>query len=178
VNLSNDVNLTEHITLDSQIMVSLTQTPSTPTQALKTHHILIIENAMGKQSIPLSYATYSIGRDQRNTIRIQDPGISRRHLILFRVPIDNRQYIYRVIDGDANGKASLNGITVNGVAVAQKDLASGDQISLGESTSIIYHIQRMTEEEYQWYFNRQDIKHRSIQTAPLDPITTLVAMLP
>ena len=71
----------------------------------------------------------------------------------------------------------MNGITVNGVPCSQKDLAQGDKIRLGEVTCITYLIQTMTEDDYNWYFNRQDTKYRSIQEESIDPTQTMTTIL-
>ena len=164
-------------------MSSLSLTAQTPAPTLTSrpatqeYHILIIEDLKGKRSIPLSYATYSLGRDSTNTIQLQDPAVSRQHFLLLRVPSATRKYIYRVVDGDVNGKVSLNGITVNGNACKQKNLVPGDIIHLGEVVRIKYHIQPMTQEEYNWYFNRKDTQYRSIQEEALDPVGTMTTIL-
>ena len=149
---------------------------SSPSTA-QDYHILMIEDLQGKRSIPLSYATYSLGRDSSNTIQIQDPAVSRQHCLLLRFPLANRQYIYRVVDGDINGKVSLNGITVNGVTCKQKNLVPGDTIQLGEVVRIKYHIQPMIQKEYDGYFNRKDTQYRSIQEEALDPTSTMNTIL-
>ncbi len=157
--------------------ISTAQPESNVLAEQQDYHILIIEDFQGKQSIPLSYATYSVGRDPSNTIRIQDSAASRHHLILFRVPRPNRKYVYRVVDGDASGKASLNGITVNGLPCKQQELKSGDIIGLGEVTRIQYLIQSMTPKQFAWYFDSKNTAYRSIQETVLDPTATMTTIL-
>ena len=151
--------------------------PPASDQEKQTYHVLIIEDFQGKRAIPLTYATYSVGRDERNTIVIQDPAVSRHHIILIRMPLPNRQYCYRVVDGDANGKPSLNGIMLNNAPCKKKDLEPGDNIRLGEVTSITYHLQQMTPDEFEYYFKQKEMEYRSIQEEATDPVGTMTTIL-
>ena len=159
-------------------MPSSLTAPQASAQANKQkYHVLIVEDLQGKRSIPLSYATYSLGRDASNSIQLHDRAASRHHLILIRMPLPNNEYLYRAVDGDANGKASLNGIVINGTPRQTRDLISGDEIRVGEITTIRYMLQRLTDEEFEWYFSRQDQSYRSIQESISDPITTMTTIL-
>ena len=93
------------------------------------------------------------------------------------MPLPNREYMYRVVDGDANGKRSLNGITVNDVSCVKADLKADDVIKIGEVTSIRYMVQILTAEEFEWYFNGKDTAYRSIQESISDPTSTMTTIL-
>jgi len=66
---------------------------------------------------------FAIGREASNDAQLHDTEISRRHAEIRR---DGRRYILRDL-------GSSNGSFVNGRAVAEHSLASGDQIQLGRT---------------------------------------------
>jgi hypothetical protein len=53
---------------------------------------------------------YSIGRDPRCDIRLFSQFVSRRHATLVRLPREDGSSFYRIVDGDAKGKPSANGL--------------------------------------------------------------------
>jgi DNA-binding SARP family transcriptional activator len=65
----------------------------------------------------------TIGRHRENTLAIADANISRRHAVI------------QLVDGDfvLTDLGSTNGTFVNGVAVAEHRLVSGDDIRLGDT---------------------------------------------
>jgi len=78
-------------------------------------HFLVIEDKQGKRIIALEATTCSIGRDSTNSIVLHSKLVSRQHAILLRVTIPaTTNYLFRLIDGDLQGKRSTNGMTVNG----------------------------------------------------------------
>ena len=73
--------------------------------------------------IPLKYREISVGRSERNDLRLVEQNISRKHAVL---KIENG--ILQIED-----LSSSNGISVNGKKVfKQKSLQSGDIISIGD----------------------------------------------
>ena len=50
------------------------------------------------------------------------------------------KYVFRLIDGNASGKPSLNGFTVNGEKCAVRDLQDGDRIIFAEAIEVTYEI--------------------------------------
>ena len=64
----------------------------------------------------------SIGRDPSNQIVVNDPSVSRRHCRLSRMA-------GRVTITDLG---SLNGTTLNGLPVDEKELTNGDQVGVGD----------------------------------------------
>jgi hypothetical protein len=78
------------------------------------------------QRYPLGDEPMIIGRLPECTVVLSDPNVSRRHAELRRV-------------GDAvvlTDLGSTNGTRVNGVAVREQHLASGDEITVGSTTLI------------------------------------------
>lgn len=105
------------------------------------HHILTIYESSQTRDILLDRLTFSIGRDPLNAIAIDHRGISRQHAILFRMPAAiPGEYLYRLVDGNASGQFSRNGIMVNGIRTKEKDLQPGDQILFGSVVSAEYKI--------------------------------------
>ena len=102
-------------------------------------HLLVIKNQGNQRIINLESATYSIGRDEKNSIVLDSPKISRCHATLLRITIpgtDSHQF--RIIDGDLNGKRSRNGIEVNNKSCFSYDLQDGDVITFYEGTTACY----------------------------------------
>lgn len=102
------------------------------------HHILLIEEQQDRV-ILLDSERYLIGRSDANEIVLNRDPISREHAILLRVPVSNEQkFIYRLIDGDAEGKPSTNGIFVNGQRHRSYDLFNDDVISFAGVVNALY----------------------------------------
>lgn len=59
----------------------------------KIRHLLVIQDLEGQRIIPLEGATYSIGRDSRNSIVLNSKVVSRQHAILLRVTIPDSKTI-------------------------------------------------------------------------------------
>jgi len=104
------------------------------------HHLLVIEDKQGKRTIALEAATCSIGRDPSNSIALNSNLVSRQHAILLRLTTpDSARYLFRLIDGNLQGKRSTNGMTVNGKRCAAHDLRHGDIIVFGGDVRARYY---------------------------------------
>ncbi|NJL47500.1 MAG: EAL domain-containing protein [Leptolyngbyaceae cyanobacterium SM2_5_2] len=90
---------------------------------------LLIWDGKRRQTFPLTGNFYTIGRDIEADIRLFSKGVSRYHASLIWL---NRQYY--IVDGDADGHASTNGLLVNGQAVKESYLELGDIISFCQDT--------------------------------------------
>lgn len=114
-------------------------------------HFLMIEESHGTRSVHLTSLTYSLGRSSKNTIVLPSSSISREHALLLRMPSQEPgKYLFRLIDGNASGKPSLNGFTVNGDKCSVRDLKNGDQIVFGGTIEVSYVIRPahvLTEED-------------------------------
>jgi pSer/pThr/pTyr-binding forkhead associated (FHA) protein len=139
-------------------------------------HVLIIYDQPEPRQFLLKSATYSIGRDKHNSIVIPNRGISRQHALLLRMPLpEQRGYRYRILDGNASGKASLNGISINGVTCTNCDLMPGDKILIGGLVQIEYQVLSIpTSGKYFDYLKIQDPAYQSIKAKSVNPSETFV----
>jgi len=76
---------------------------------------------------PLTRATTVLGRGSDVDIRIDDPGVSRRHCEISTAPI-----------ATARDLGSTNGTLVNGQRIAEVELTDGAVIQIG-STELVFH---------------------------------------
>ncbi|NJK51264.1 PAS domain S-box protein [Candidatus Gracilibacteria bacterium] len=103
-------------------------------------HLLVIEDEREKRTIVLGEATCSIGRDLSNSIVLNSSSISRHHALLLRVTQPNKKHhVFRLIDGDWQGKRSANGMKVNGRSCLSHDLQHGDEIIFGSDVRARYY---------------------------------------
>lgn len=104
------------------------------------NHLLIIEDDQGLKEFNLDGPVYSIGRDPRCDIRLFSQFVSRRHATLVRLPREDGSAYYRIVDGDAKGKPSANGILINGHKIPAHDLRNEDEIVFGPQVRAIYYL--------------------------------------
>ncbi|MFE4106324.1 EAL domain-containing protein [Almyronema epifaneia] len=103
-------------------------------------HFLILEEQQDQRVVYLEKCVYSIGRSSKNSIVFSAKSISRYHAHLYRVKQNqDNTYIFRIVDGDLQGKRSTNGLTVNGQPCFSKTLEHGDVIQLSQKTCIRYY---------------------------------------
>ena len=76
-------------------------------------HFLIIEDDKGRQEVLLREPTYSMGRSQHCDIRLRSQFVSRHHATLYRRIGEDGSSYYRIVDGDFQGKRSVNGLLIN-----------------------------------------------------------------
>ncbi|MCW6034671.1 FHA domain-containing protein [Spirulina subsalsa FACHB-351] len=115
------------------------------TAKLHQEHLLIIEDDKGRRSVPLIEASYSIGRDQSCDIRLSSQFVSRRHAILNRRLQADGTSFYEIVDGDENGKRSVNGLLINGVKLQDQtnhSLQHGDEVVFGPQVFAIYQVRQ------------------------------------
>ncbi|MGF1489951.1 MAG: FHA domain-containing protein [Prochloraceae cyanobacterium] len=92
-------------------------------------HLLAIDLEEKRQTIELTKDIYTIGRSPQCSIFIDYQIISRHHATLIRTKNkDDRLFGYSILDGNLNGKKSLNGIFVNGTYQLSCQLKDGDII--------------------------------------------------
>jgi pSer/pThr/pTyr-binding forkhead associated (FHA) protein len=108
-------------------------------------HLLIIEDDQGRKEFTLDRSLYSIGR-RDSDITLVSQFVSRRHATLVRLARDdkNHSYYYRIVDGDAKGKPSANGLMINGRRMPAHDLKNEDEIVFGPQVRAIYYLLRDT----------------------------------
>lgn len=119
----------------------MTEYPKTVTESdRQIHHLLVVEDSQGKHTIALEAGTCSIGRDSANSIVLNSNLVSRQHAILLRVTTpDNAAYLFRIIDGNLQGKRSRNGLVINGKRCFSHDLRHGDVVVFGGDVRARYY---------------------------------------
>lgn len=119
----------------------------------KLRHLLVIQDQSGRRIINLQANTYTIGRHPSNTIVLKSPMVSRQHAVLLRVcDPSTGHYFFRLIDGDLQGKPSLNGLTVNGVRCQSRILQHRDLIIFGGDVRARYHaLSNLSESSFRRY---------------------------
>ena len=117
----------------------------------KIRHLLSVEDPEGLRMIYLEAATYSLGRDPKNSIVLRSKSVSRQHAMLLRVTApEQEQYFFRIIDGSFTGKRSTNGIFVNGHRCSARDLHHGDFIEFGDLAQATYYaVSNLTNRDFQ-----------------------------
>ncbi|MCC5639308.1 FHA domain-containing protein [Nostoc sp. CHAB 5844] len=122
-------------------------------------HLLILEDDQGRKEFPLENSVYSIGRDRDCNIRLVSQFVSRRHATLVRLPREqnSHSYYYRIVDGDAKGKPSANGLMINGRKIPAHDLKNEDEIVFGPQVRAIYYLLRNTQRSGQTDSSEYDI---------------------
>jgi pSer/pThr/pTyr-binding forkhead associated (FHA) protein len=137
-------------------------------------HVLVIEYPDYEQAIHLEAVAYSIGRDVSNAIVLDVDTLSRQHAILLRVPDPaTRSYSYRLVDGNATGRASANGVFVNGQRCSIHALGDGDHISFGRKIRARYRRLKMEQNEFSEYL--KSIDYQSLKAKQIDSKATLVS---
>ncbi|MBD2451286.1 FHA domain-containing protein [Nostoc sp. FACHB-152] len=123
------------------------------------NHLLILEDDQGRKEFPLENSVYSIGRDRDCNIRLVSQFVSRRHATLVRLPREHnsQSYYYRIVDGDAKGKPSANGLMINGRKMPAHDLKNEDEIVFGPQVRAIYYLLRNTQRAGQTDSSEYDI---------------------
>lgn len=105
----------------------------------KLSNILIVEDSKGRREIVLSRSVYSIGRDPKCDIRLSSQFVSRHHATLVQLPKDDDSFYYRIVDGNLKGKASANGMLINGRKLLAHDLKNEDEIIFGPQAGAVYY---------------------------------------
>jgi pSer/pThr/pTyr-binding forkhead associated (FHA) protein len=104
------------------------------------HHLLIIQDDKGERSFPLYGERYSIGRDADCDIQLISQFVSRHHAMLQQHLRDDGSHYYEIIDGDAEGQRSSNGLLINGRKRRSRSLENKDEVVFGPQARVIYHF--------------------------------------
>ena len=102
--------------------------------------LLIIKDNQGRREISLEKEQYSLGRDPNSDIRIFSEFISRQHALLVRYQREDGSPYYQIIDGNAKGKRSANGLWINGRKLLFHNLQDEDEIVLGSDVGAKYYL--------------------------------------
>jgi pSer/pThr/pTyr-binding forkhead associated (FHA) protein len=103
----------------------------------REEHILIVTDGKGHREVRLQDQIYSLGRSAQCNILLQSQFVSRHHATLVRRQEEDHYY-YRIIDGDSEGKNSVNGLLINGKKVRFHDLKPGDRVVFGPQVEAVY----------------------------------------
>ncbi|MEH2460456.1 EAL domain-containing protein [Nostoc sp.] len=143
----------------------------------KIRHLLVIQDLEGQRTVPLQETTYSLGRHPANTIVLASRSVSMQHAILLRVTVpETDQYGFQIIDGNYKGKASTNGLFVNGTKCFSHNLRNGDIIAFGsnQAQAKYYAISNLSEEAFSEAHDVEDLSgFLSEQASPANPFQTL-----
>ncbi|MGF1991216.1 MAG: EAL domain-containing protein [Nostoc sp. ZfuVER08] len=143
----------------------------------KIRHLLVIQDLQGRRTVPLREATYSLGRHSANTIVLASRSVSMQHAILLRVTVpETEQYGFQIIDGNYKGKASTNGLFVNGERCYSHNLKHGDAIFFGsnQAQAKYYAISNLSEQAFCESSEIEDLSSfLSEQAEPANPFQTL-----
>ncbi|MBD2246861.1 EAL domain-containing protein [Nostoc sp. FACHB-888] len=143
----------------------------------KIRHLLVIQDLQGQRTVPLQETTYSLGRHPANTIILSSRSVSMQHAILLRVTVpETDQYGFQIIDGNYKGKASTNGLFVNGAKCFSHNLRSGDMIAFGsnQAQAKYYAISNISEQAFSESCDVEDLSgFLSEQASPANPFQTL-----
>ena len=143
-------------------------------QKQRFRHLLTIDDAEGRRTISLEATTYSIGRDVTNSIVLHSKMVSRQHAILLRVTSpETSNYLFRIIDGDLQGKRSTNGLLVNGRRLYSHDLKHGDMVVFGGDVKAKYYVvSNLSDADFDRVCETTDLS--SILANDKNPFQTLV----
>ncbi|MGK7884810.1 MAG: EAL domain-containing protein [Crocosphaera sp.] len=103
-------------------------------------HILAFNLTSGQRVFYLEESEYCIGRYSKNSIFINDEGISRQHATLIKKQKKNAHFSYILIDGNNQGNRSTNGLMVNGQIIEEVELKHGDKIHFTRDVKAHYYI--------------------------------------
>jgi tetratricopeptide (TPR) repeat protein len=113
-------------------------TSSHPDSPAITGASLLLEDETDCRLIKLVEKEYTIGRDIHNTICLRSQFSSRFHAVIRRLETEKGEVVFEIQDGGLNGKASTNGILVNGKAVSRAFLNHQDIIIFGPRAKAIF----------------------------------------
>jgi tetratricopeptide (TPR) repeat protein len=99
---------------------------------------LLLEDEANFSFIQLVEDIYTIGRDLDNKICLRSQFSSRFHAVIRRLVTETGEVVFEIQDGNVNGKASTNGILVNGKPVTRAFLNHQDLIVFGPRAKAIF----------------------------------------
>lgn len=138
--LSNDQTFIEGDS-DSEIVYASRHTAAPELAAMpQGQPILVIEDDWGRREIILERDAYCLGRDPNCDICLHSQFVSRHHAVLTRLPATDTQSHYQLVDGSPEGKASTNGLIVNGQKCRSAQLGGEDVIVFGPKVRAIYRV--------------------------------------
>jgi pSer/pThr/pTyr-binding forkhead associated (FHA) protein len=104
---------------------------------------LSVEDGKGRSQIHLTADSYRIGRTVDCDIPLRSQFVSRHHATLLRKLGSGGEFYYRIVDGDGSGRASANGLLINGKKLLAHDLEDGDEVVFGPQVSAVYQYRQV-----------------------------------
>lgn len=101
---------------------------------------LVVEDDHGKRDIILERDQYRLGRDPKSDICLHSQFASRQHAVITKVFEGDGSYAYHITDGDLDGKASTNGLLINGQKYRTWELKPEDVIVFGPKVRATYRL--------------------------------------
>ena len=101
---------------------------------------LVIEDDRGKRDMLLERDHYCLGRDPKSDICLHSQFASRQHAMITKIFQGDGSYTYQITDGDSEGKASTNGLLINGQKYRTWLLQSEDVIVFGPKVRATYRL--------------------------------------
>lgn len=136
-------------------------------------HVLVVEDQKGRRPIGLDAVTFSLGRDPSNGIVLHGSSISRQHAILLRLPNPKGGYLFRLLDGNSQGRPSRNGTFINGKKChPSRDLQDGDELLFGNDVTAHYYVRSPEDGNFAEYL--QKVGYHSVKAAISDPRATIM----
>ena len=120
---------------------SIGQSNSTPPDSSAdrtTGASLLLEDDANCSFIQLVDDVYTIGRDLDNKICLRSQFSSRFHAVIRRLMTETGEVVFEIQDGSIKGKASTNGILINGKRVTRAFLNHQDLIVFGPRAKAIF----------------------------------------
>lgn len=108
---------------------------------------LVIEDDQGKRDLILERDQYRLGRDPKSDICLHSQFASRQHAIITKIFQGDGSYTYQITDGDLDGKASTNGLLINGQKYRTWALKPEDVIVFGPRVRATYRLSASDETE-------------------------------
>ena len=134
----------ESTTADADPPSAATAAASTVTTAAPPQQaIVVVQDSQGLRQLPLTEEQLTIGRAADCDIRLFSKFASRCHAVLIREPADpsaSYRWQYRLRDGNLQGEASTNGLTINDSKRSEWLLQSGDIVYFGPKVWFRYFI--------------------------------------
>jgi tetratricopeptide (TPR) repeat protein len=100
--------------------------------------VLILEDDWGRREIMLERDQYTLGRDPNSDICLHSEYVSRHHAVLVKLTRPDGHQTYEIRDGGLDGKASRNGLLINGRKWSTFTLQADDEIIFGPRVRVIY----------------------------------------
>ena len=107
----------------------------------REEHILVVTDGKGHREIQLKNDVYSLGRGVQCDIVLQSQFVSRHHATLIKRTEEEHSY-YRIVDGNSEGKTSVNGLLINDKKVRFHDLKQGDRVIFGPQVEAVYEYRQ------------------------------------